>query len=71
MKSLTQIARELQEATGNSKYELFPINIIRMASSPARAIEYLEVYREYINHALGWLRAEIRNGNIKRKKRRA
>ena len=60
MKTQHIIADRLQEVSDNSEYSLFPVRLIHAAQGLPQAIEVLEAYREAINHAIGFLRAEIR-----------
>ena len=60
--SQDMVANSLQEATGTNEYELFPIRMIREAASLSEALERLEAYKEMLDHAIGFLRAEIRQG---------
>jgi hypothetical protein len=66
-KSLKQIAKDLQHATGTGPYESLPLRVIRKSSSIAEACEELEAYKELINHALGWLYAEASEQGINKK----
>ena len=56
------VADKLQEATSSSEYDLFPIRVIREAASLSKALERLEAYKGMLDHAVGFLRAEIRQG---------